>query len=186
MFRRLALASFLALVLLSSTAWAAPEDEEAGADALLQAFPLDPTGERVARTTRSEVPRRSEAVRALPESTGGVEGSAAKPLVLVTAGAAALLLVAGGIGSLRRRSSLSRRRSSTPLSQMGWQGTRERIIEYRVPLPEGASDIEPMAIAGQRHYPDIAGRARVRSLELPSGADRPAPPPPPVEWRSVA
>jgi hypothetical protein len=185
MFRRLAFACLLVLGLLSTTAWAAPEDENAGAEALLQAFPLDPTGERVATATSAEEPRRSEAVRALPESAGGTAGSPASPFVLVTAGVAALLLGASGLVTVRR-SSPRRRRGSSPLSQTGWQGTRERILEYRVPLPDGASEIEPMAIAGQRHYPDIAGRARVRSLELPSGEDRPAPPPPPVGWRSVA
>jgi hypothetical protein len=174
------LGCLLVLVLPGSTAWAAPEDERAGAEALVQAFPLDPTGERVAAAGRSE------AVRALPESAEAASASSSTSLVLATGIAAGLLLVVGGLVAVRRRSGPIRGRGSVPLSQTGRPSTRQRILDYWEPLPDGAGEPEPTAIAGQRHYPDIPGRGRVRTLELPAGEAHSAAPPPPVEWRSVA
>jgi hypothetical protein len=185
MLRRIGLGCLLALVLTSSTAWAAPGDERGGAEALVQAFPLDPTGERVDAGARSDPRGRSEAVRALPESDEAAAGSS-RPLVLATGIAACLLLVVGGLVTVRRPNGPIRRRGSVPLSQTGWANTRQRILDYWEPLPDGADELEPTAIAGQRRYPDIPGRGRVQTLELPAGAAPSAPPPPPVEWRSVA
>jgi hypothetical protein len=186
MLRRIGLGCLLVLVLPSSTAWAAPEDERAGAEALVQAFPLDPTGERVDAAARSDPRGRShQAVRALPESADAASGSSPTSLVLATGTAAGLLLVVGGLVTVRRRNGPGRGEGSVPLSQTGWPSTRQRILDYREPLPD-AAEFEPTAIAGQKHYPDIPGRGRVRTPELPAGDASSAPPPPPVEWRSVA
>ena len=180
MLRRIVLGCLLVLVLPSSTAWAVPEDERAGAEALVQAFPLDPTGERIDAAARSDRRGRSEAVRALPESVEPASGSNSTSLVLATGIAASLLLVVGGLAAVQRRNGPMRRRGSVPLSQTGWPSTRQRILDY------GAAELEPAAIAGPRQYPDIPGRGRVSTLELPAGEAPSAAPPPPVEWRSVA
>jgi hypothetical protein len=184
MFRRLGLACLLVLAVQSSAALAASGDRKDGAETLRQAFPLDPTGQRL-ETTQPESPGRSQAVRALPESAETASSSSRTSLVLATGSAAGLLLVVGGLVTVRRRNGPIRRPGSVPLSQTGWPSTRQRILDYWEPLPDGA-ELEPAAIAGQRHYPDIPGRGRVRTLELPAGTAPSAPPPPPVEWRSVA
>ena len=75
MLRHIGLACLLLLVLQSSTAWGAPEVDRRGAGALLEAFPLDPTGERVEVGAAPEPRGRSEAVRALPESAEATSGS---------------------------------------------------------------------------------------------------------------
>jgi hypothetical protein len=185
MLRHLGLACLLLLVLQSTTAWAAPDDDRAGAEPLLQAFPLDPTGERVEVAAAPEPRGRSEAVRALPESAEAASGSSRASLVLATGIAAGLVLLGGGLVTVRRRKGPSRR-GSVPLSQTGWPSTRQRILDYWEPNPVCAGELEPTAFAGQRHYPDILVRGRVRALELPAGEAPPAAPPPPVEWRSVA
>jgi hypothetical protein len=183
MLRRIGLACLLLLVLQSSTAWAVSVDDRAGAEPLLQAFPLDPTGERVDVAAAGEPRGRSEAVRALPEAAEGTAGSSRTSLVLATGIAAALLLLVGGVVTARRRKEGPRpRRGSVPLSQTGWEIARQRILDYGEPLP-GAGELEPTAIVGQRHYPDIPGRGRVRRLELPAGEAPSTAPPPPAEWR---
>jgi hypothetical protein len=184
MLRRIGLACLVLLVLPSSVAFAAPEGDRPGAEALVQAFPLDPTGERVDTEARSEPRGRSEAVRALPESVETASDSSRTPLRLATGIAAGLLLVLGGRVILRRRNGPSRRRGSVPLSQTGWPSTRQRILDYWEPVPDGAGELERTAITLQRDYPDILARGRVRTLELPAGET--PPPPPPAEWRSVA
>jgi hypothetical protein len=184
MIRRFILALVLVLVVQSSTALAAAGDEKAGADPLVQAFPLDPTGERVETSARPGSRARSEAVRALPESAEAESGSSRTSLLLATGIAAGLLFVVGGLATVRRRKRPSRR-GSVPLSQTGWASTRRRILDYGEPFP-AAGELEPNSIVGQRHYPDIPGQGHVRTLELPAGEAPSTPPPPPAEWRSVA
>jgi hypothetical protein len=165
MLRRIGLACIVVAVASSSAAWAAPRDERPGPGALVEAFPLDPTGERVKRTTRAEPQGRQEAVRVVPGSEP--DASREPTLALAVGIAGGVLLVSGGAVVLRR-ARRARRRGSRPLSQTGWPSARERILDYGWPV-----------------YPDVPVRGRVRTLELPDGEDRSAPPPP-AEWRSVA
>jgi hypothetical protein len=101
MLRRMGFACLLLLLLLQgSAAWAAPEVDREGAEALLQAFPLDPTGERV-EVVAPERRGRSEAVRALREPAEASAGSSRTALVLAASIAAGLLLVVGGLVTVR-------------------------------------------------------------------------------------
>jgi hypothetical protein len=176
MLRWIGLACLAVLILQGSAALAAPPDGTRGADALLEAFPLDPTRERVHASAR---PARSEAVRASREREQSASGRTL--LVLPLSGALALGVVLTACVSMRRGSGSSRRRRSVPPSQTACASTRQRILKYGERTPR-AGDPEKTVIAVSRWYPDIPGRARVRTLELPAGNA----PPPPVEWRSVA
>jgi hypothetical protein len=140
----------LAAGVLSSTATAEP-----GAPSLLQAFPLNPTGERIETV---------EMVRVQPQAEAADESRTG----LAVAAAAGLLLLLASTRLFVRKRHVRR--------------ARQFVLDRWEPV-RGLPSRERRAVARARH-PDIPVRAWARTRELHSRQEL-APPPPPGEWLAV-
>jgi hypothetical protein len=158
------LACLALLVVSAPAALAAPKDPKPAPQKLWEAFPLNPTGERLGRSqeTAPAKPASAKPARAkpvpvaplLPPTTSStpqgtqaagddVDPASGTNLALFALAAGLLVLLAGGLVTVRLRAGHTQVRSARL-----WEGTRG--------LDTGPG-------AGAQRHPDISGRVRQRS-----------------------